>query len=114
MAQITYTDKDKSGSDGVVNKWRDVDANEVKTVVNTNATALDAKQALVNAATALTDGANIALTAIKHSLTSDEAAITFTIPYTGDDITIELTLNATSSTWTFPATALCVSEGTAS
>ena len=33
MASITYTNKDKNGADPV-NKWRDVDANEVKTVVN--------------------------------------------------------------------------------
>lgn len=45
MAQITYTDKDKTGTDGMVNKWRDVDANEVKTVVNENATILDSKMA---------------------------------------------------------------------
>lgn len=33
MASITYTDKDKTGS-GTVTQWRDVDANEIKTVVN--------------------------------------------------------------------------------
>lgn len=74
-------------------------------------TALDAKQALVNAAVVLTDGANIALTATKHTLTTDEATITFTISYTGDDITIEVTLNATTATYTFPAGSLCRYEG---
>ena len=34
---ITYIDKDKTASDGIASKWRDVDANEVKTVVNANA-----------------------------------------------------------------------------
>jgi hypothetical protein len=34
MPNITYTDKDKDVEDGVRNKWRDVDANEVKTAVN--------------------------------------------------------------------------------
>lgn len=72
------------------------------------------KQNLVNAAVALTSGATIDLTAIKHTLTTAEAAITFTISYTGDDITMEVTLNATSSTFTFPAGTLCVSEGVAS
>ena len=45
MAQITYTDKDKNATDGIANKWRDEDANEVKTVVNANATTLDTKMA---------------------------------------------------------------------
>jgi hypothetical protein len=74
---------------------------------------LDAKQNLVNSATALVDGATIDLTAIKHTL-STAASRTFTISYTGDDITIEVTLTATSATQTFPATSLCVSEGIAS
>ena len=52
-------------------------------------TALNAKQALVNAATALVDGATIDLTAIKHTLTTSSSR-TFTISYTGDDITLEV------------------------
>lgn len=72
------------------------------------------KVAKVNSATALTDGAAIALTAIKHTLTSVEAAITFTITYTGDDISLRVILNATSAVYTFPAGALCISEGVAS
>jgi len=79
-----------------------------------DAANLDYWKAHVNTATALVDGASIDLTAIKHTLTSDESAITFTISYTGDDITLEVTLNATSATYTFPATALCASEGEAS
>lgn len=77
------------------------------------ATALSLKQALLNAATALVDGATIDLTAIKHTL-STAASRTFTISYTGDDITLEVTLTATSATQTFPSGSLCVSEGTAS
>lgn len=76
--------------------------------------ALDAKQTLINSATALTSGATIDITAIKHTLTTALTAITFTISYTGDDTTTEVTLNATSSTFTFPAGSLCVSEGVAS
>lgn len=72
------------------------------------------KQDLVNAAVVLTSGSTIDITAIKHTLTTAEAAITFTISYTGDDTTTEVTLNATSSTFTFPAGSLCVSEGVAS
>lgn len=71
------------------------------------------KQNLVNSATALVDGATIDLTAIKHTLATATSR-TFTISYTGDDITLEVTLSATSATQTFPATALCVSEGVAS
>lgn len=41
MATITFTDKDKTASNGIVNKWRDVDANEVKSVVNTNAQSFE-------------------------------------------------------------------------
>lgn len=185
MANITYTDKDKTATDGIANKWRDVDANEVKTAVNSKAdtssvsnvdntsdankpvstaqavaiavvqsdinthealtnnphsvtksqvglanadntsdankpvssaqqTALDLKQTLINAAVALVDGASMALTAIKHTLASSSATRTFTISYTGDDITLEVTLSAASSTYTFPAGSLCVSEGVAS
>lgn len=77
-------------------------------------TALNAKQALVNSATALVDAASMDLTAIKHTLASSSATRTFTISYTGDDITLEVTLSATSATYTFPATSLCVSEGVAS
>ena len=67
----------------------------------------------VNSATALSDGATIDLTAIKHTLATSSSR-TFTISYTGDDITIEVTLSATSATQTFPAGSLCVSEGIAS
>jgi len=70
--------------------------------------------AVVNAAVALVDGATMDLTASKHTLSSSSATRTFTISYTGDDITIEVTLSAASSTYTFPATSLCVSEGVAS
>lgn len=62
----------------------------------------------------LTDAATIDLSARKHKLASSAAARTFIISHRGDSITIELTLSATSATYTFPATALCVSEGVAS
>jgi len=39
MALITYADKDKDATDGIKNEWRDIDANEVKNVVNANAVA---------------------------------------------------------------------------
>jgi len=70
-------------------------------------------QLLVNSATALVDGATIDLTAIKHTL-SCSLGRTFTISYTGDDIILIITLSATNATFAFPATTLCVTNGTAS
>lgn len=78
------------------------------------AAAVALRQLLINSATALTDASSMDLTAIKHTLTTSSATRTFTISYTGDDITLEVTLNTTSSVFTFPATSLCVSDGTAS
>lgn len=69
---------------------------------------------VVNTAVALTNAASMDLTASKHTLTTASATRTFTISFTGDDITLVITLNATASTLTFPATSLCVSEGDAS
>lgn len=80
----------------------------------TNNAVIAYAQAAINTAVALTDAASMDLTATKQTLTSAAATRTFTISYTGDDITLEVTLNATSAVYTFPATALCVSEGVAS
>lgn len=73
--------------------------------------ALALKQDLVNTAVAITDASTMDLTAIKHTLTTSSATRTFTISYTGDDITLEVILSAVSSVFTFPATSLCISEG---
>ena len=62
---------------------------------------------------ALVDGATIDLTGPKHTL-SCSLGRTFTISHAGDDIVLVITLAATSATFTFPATALCVADGTAS
>lgn len=64
--------------------------------------------------TALVSGATIALTAEKHSLSTALSAITFTNSFVGDVIVIEVTLSATSSTFTFPSGYLCKTDGTAS
>lgn len=66
-----------------------------------------------NNSVALVDAASMDLTGAKHTLATSSATRTFTISYTGDDITMEVTLSATSSIFTFPATSLCVSEGIA-
>lgn len=67
-------------------------------------------QNITNAAVVLTDAATIDLTAIKHTLTTASSR-TFTISYTGDDISMRITLSAASAIQTFPAGALCISEG---
>jgi len=69
------------------------------------------KQSIINSAVALTDASSIDITGIKHTLASSSATRTFTISYTGDCSVIELTLSTTGTVYTFPATALCVSEG---
>lgn len=79
--------------------------------VNGRTGAVTGVQDLVNSAVALTDAASMDLTAIKHTLITSSATRTFTISYTGDDITLIVTLNTTATVFTFPATALCVSEG---
>jgi hypothetical protein len=74
--------------------------------------ALALKRDIINSATSLTDASTIDLTATKHTLATSSATRTFTISYTGDDIVIEVTLSASTATYTFPATSLCISEGT--
>lgn len=64
-------------------------------------------------AVALVDGATIDITGPKHTL-STALGRTFTISHAGDDIILVITLTATSGTFTFPAAALCVADGTAS
>lgn len=75
---------------------------------------LIAGQAETNPVTALVDDATIDLYGPRHTLSSSSAARTFTISYQGDDIILEVTLAATSATYTFPIGSLCSSEGTAS
>lgn len=70
--------------------------------------------AVSNSAVALTDASTIDLSSTKQTLSSSSATRTFTISYEGDDITLEVILANTAATYTFPATALCVSEGVAS
>ncbi len=85
-----------------------------KTGINTWALDTTVYQASANAAVALVNAPTMALVATKQTLSSADAARTFTISYAGDDITIEVILANTGAVYTFPATALCVSEGIAS
>jgi len=62
---------------------------------------------------ALTDAASIAITGPKHTL-STSSSRTFTISHTGDCMIIDVTLSATSVTFTFPSGTLCIYAGTAS
>jgi len=80
-----------------------------RTKINSNFTELYG-----GAAVALVDAASMDLTSIKHTLASSSATRTFTISYTGDDITLQVSLSNTGAVYTFPATALCVSDGVAS
>lgn len=86
-----------------------------RTKINDNFTEVyTLKQELLNTAVVVTDAASMDLTAIKHTLASSSATRTFTISYTGDDITLVVTLSNTGAVYTFPVTALCVSDGVAS
>lgn len=102
----------KANASAITNVNNTSDAN--KPVSTAQQTAIDLKVDKVNAAVAITDAATVDLTAIKHTLATSNATKTVTISYTGDDITLELMLNTVSSIFTFPASALCVSEGVAS
>lgn len=61
----------------------------------------------------LVDGATIDLTGSKHTLAT-ALGRTFTNSFTGDFIEIDITLSATSATFTFPSGYLCSFAGTAS
>lgn len=69
--------------------------------------------AISNPSTTLSNTTTIDLSSTKATLISSDSTKTFTISYLGDDITLVVTLNTTAATYTFPATALCVSEGVA-
>ena len=64
-------------------------------------------------AVALTDAATIDITGPKHTLTTANGR-TFTKSFLGDNGVIEITLNATSATFTFPAAWKGISEGQSS
>lgn len=64
-------------------------------------------------AVALVDAATIDITGPKHTL-STALGRTLTISHGGDEGVIEITLNATSATMTFPAAWKGISEGTSS
>ena len=97
------------GGSGTAATQSEVNTGTATTVYVNPATLQDRNDTAV----ALTDQATIDITGPKHTLATASSR-TFTISHAGDDIVIELTLSATSATMTFPATALCVSEGTAS
>ncbi len=93
-----------------------IDTSTVKyPTVNLLKTGLDLRVLIENTAVALTDGAAITLTATKHTLTTDEAAITITDSYLGDFLGIEVILSGiTATTWTLPANSLGAYNGVAS
>lgn len=62
---------------------------------------------------ALTDAATIDITGSEHTLTTATGR-TFTVSHAGAYISVDITLNATSEVFTFPAGSLCSIGGTAS
>lgn len=82
---------------------------DVREKINNNFTEL------YNApAVALIDASTIDLPGSKHTLSSSSSTRTFTISNPGDEIILEVTLANTAATYTFPATAKCISQGIAS
>lgn len=75
--------------------------------------APDTLENLDSTAVALTDATSIALTGPKHTLATATGR-TFTNSFVGDFIILNITLSATSATFTFPAGYLCSFAGTAS
>lgn len=96
----------------------EIDTNRLVNILHTGTNgkvfSADKENLFTNDAVALVDAATMDLTDTKHTLSSSSATRTFTISYTGDDITLVVDLATTSATYTFPAGSLCVSEGTAS
>lgn len=66
------------------------------------------------AVTALTPGSSVAISSDKCTLATSAATVTFSITHTGDDMQVNVTLSATSATYTFPSGSLCVVNGIAS
>lgn len=79
-----------------------------------DATVVTIPDVSTNTAVAITDAASMDITGPKHTLTTSSATRTFTQSYAGDFTSIVVTLNALSSTFTFPSGALCVSDGLSS
>lgn len=75
---------------------------------------MELKSYAVNTSSSLTDGATITITGIKHTLTSDEATVTYTLSQTPDFSITDITLNTATTVWTFPANTLCRVNGIAS
>ena len=106
-----YTDATASNTDGAVNQ---AVAKTIKDIADANTAAIALKKNISDTASALTSGSSIAITGLKHTLSTALTAITFTISYIGDEIKLDVILNTTGAIFTFPATALCISEGIAS
>lgn len=97
MASITYTDKDKTATDGIANKWRAEDANEVKAVVNQKDDKITVQESL-----------ETELTFDVHkkypTTTGGSHALTLSADGHNDDVVIVMKFN-TPDAVTFPAGA---------
>lgn len=65
------------------------------------------------ASSALTDSSTIAITGTKHTLTSAEAAVTWSYTFTGEEMKVLITLNLDAADYTFPSGTLCIVDGDA-
>lgn len=110
MGKITYSDKDKNGVTPL-NQFRDVDANEIKTVVNANddAVALKVDKVTGKSLVADTEIAKI------HASGSDNQDLSGLVPYTGATGNVNLGTNSLGTdeikTYTTTPTDLLITTG---
>lgn len=83
-------------------------------IYNETTNLLTVPNVSAGSSSSLTNASTVTITGTKHTLTSTQATITWTLSQTGDFQTTDIILNATSATWTFPANTLCIVEGIAS
>lgn len=97
MAKINYTDKNNSATDGVANKWRDIDANEVKNSVN----------AVYPVVEAFSSGLTFDRNKYMSSAVAQAGAITYTLAASGheDGVCIRHKILSDGSAISFPAAA---------
>lgn len=99
--QIQYNDGGAFGGEAVF-------------IYNETTNLLTVPNVSAGSSSSLTNASTVTITGTKHTLTSTQATITWTLSQTGDFQTTDIILNATSATWTFPANTLCIVEGIAS
>jgi hypothetical protein len=79
-----------------------------------DASVITIPNANIYSSTSLTDGSAITITGALHTLTTDEATITFTLSQLEAFQSTTVIVNTATTTWTFPANTLCRVNGVAS